>query len=896
MKKISFLSLFLTLALCAGAQTYSISNLTLGQFCGDAAPFGFAKYTVGQGYSAFTQCGDSSTCNYVDVHQVEYAGGRIICEIDGVVNAGENTWASNIRTAWFDQSFKDVRTDSKGKFVYVAFDPREGYGLEMNGNDEQTAAITFTAPADGWYQFSGSVIRQDINTGFGTLALQPTFRYATAPEERLEFGNPIRYTSTCGEIEGFEGNSNLDAGGHRRYVAQEPTEFTFAVQAQAGDVVTLELNVAGTGMSSGWARDYQSRSFLQKLNVEIVDEDAAAEAGFCVDPYGPIDEDNIFAVADSLTGVASDLEIGDEYGQCPKEAYDAFMAAVEAFWQAYDDEVINVLNADSYLQVLRTAFNKMMASCIMYDLNCEGNYVLVNSVDGAINYVDDDAMSYNGDQPWGYAYHDLGTGAYVKFAGHDTNNKSGVSAWYKGSGDWLYVTDSLSIHPTATQAPAIMFTAPEDGVYRVMYTCSRPNPNPSVVNTMYLRSYFLKSGTESVAKTNDIFSTPYGNVSEDGEGGKALVSGDFFVNMKAGDRVISEEDCWTVNRNSSAGTQFWQYIVLSRLNEEEAYTAKYANESGIFFYNPYEAGNPAVLQAALDAANAAIAAVGEANIGDESGKYDFAVYVQLNDLMMTAEGAIVAATNGDSTWDQLALNALAQQLTDKTAEFADSRLPFEKIIEGTWSIQLTGTNKFLTQKNQGEADYHYAGFLTAEVVWADDAQTEVSSYPAGSIGADIEKNGMQWEAYDWTFTFSADTVSGGTQIRNANGYLCGDGYVVRVAPEEPAGTGFRFWTKEKDDEAFAIQRLSDGKYLGGAFTWKSPHDMISIYDKPQYLFNLSENTITAIEEAVAEQPTLADTRYYSLDGRQVSGADKGIVIRVSTYTDGTVQVEKRLVK
>lgn len=896
MKKISFLSLFLTLALCAGAQTYSISNLTLGQFCGDAAPFGFAKYTVGQGYSAFTQCGDSSTCNYVDVHQVEYAGGRIICEIDGVVNAGENTWASNIRTAWFDQSFKDVRADSKGKFVYVAFDPREGYGLEMNGNDEQTAAITFTAPADGWYQFSGSVIRQDINTGFGTLALQPTFRYATAPEERLEFGNPIRYTSTCGEIEGFEGNSNLDAGGHRRYVAQEPTEFTFAVQAQAGDVVTLELNVAGTGMSSGWARDYQSRSFLQKLDVEIVDEDAAAEAGFCVDPYGPIDEDNIFAVADSLTGVASDLEIGDEYGQCPKEAYDAFMAAVEAFWQAYDDEVINVLNADSYLQVLRTAFNKMMASCIMYDLNCEGNYVLVNSVDGAITYVDDDAMSYNGDQPWGYAYHDLGTGAYVKFAGHDTNNKSGVSAWYKGSGDWLYVTDSLSVHPTATQAPAIMFTAPEDGVYRVMYTCSRTNPNPSVVNTMYLRSYFLKSGTESVAKTNDIFSTPYGNVSEDGEGGKALVSGDFFVNMKAGDRVISEEDCWTVNRNSSAGTQFWQYIVLSRLNEEEAYTAKYANESGIFFYNPYEAGNPAVLQAALDAANAAIAAVGEANIGDESGKYDFAVYVQLNDLMMTAEGAIVAATNGDSTWDQLALNALAQQLTDKTAEFADSRLPFEKIIEGTWSIQLTGTNKFLTQKNQGEADYHYAGFLTAEVVWADDAQTEVSSYPAGSIGADIEKNGMQWEAYDWTFTFSADTVSGGTQIRNANGYLCGDGYVVRVAPEEPAGTGFRFWTKEKDDEAFAIQRLSDGKYLGGAFTWKSPHDMISIYDKPQYLFNLSENTITAIEEAMAEQPTVAATRYYSLDGRQVSGADKGIVIRVSTYTDGTVQVEKRLVK
>ncbi len=139
-------------------------------------------------------------------------------------------------------------------------------------------------------------------------------------------------------------------------------------------------------------------------------------------------------------------------------------------------------------------------------------------------------------------------------------------------------------------------------------------------------------------------------------------------------------------------------------------------------------------------------------------------------------------------------------------------------------------------------------------------------------------------------------VSGGTQIRNANGYLCGDGYVVRVAPEEPAGTGFRFWTKEKDDEAFAIQRLSDGKYLGGAFTWKSPHDMISIYDKPQYLFNLSENTITAIEEAVAEQPTVVATRYYSLDGRQVSGADKGIVVRVSTYTDGTVQVEKRLVK
>ena len=166
------------------------------------------------------------------------------------------------------------------------------------------------------------------------------------------------------------------------------------------------------------------------------------------------------------------------------------------------------------------------------------------------------------------------------------------------------------------------------------------------------------------------------------------------------------------------------------------------------------------------------------------------------------------------------LNALAKSLLE-------SRLPYEIFIEGTYSVQLVDTEKYLTQKNKNSnGTNYYAAF-------ADIA----------AVQADATKNGVELSDYNWTFNFKKitkkvptgeyDEATGDditvdveqTSIYNANGYVSELGYVIESTDETQA-PAFRFFKQNQEDETFAIMNQS-GAYWNGSFAWKSPYDQVN---------------------------------------------------------------------
>lgn len=884
MKKVFTLFATALMALGVSAQSYKLTSMTQAEFeAGGANGFSFEKYTTGVGFSKFENCDYQSTANYVDVYQVEYAGGKIICEIEDVIAAGELTKASNERIAWYDLPFENPRDNSKGKFVYVAYDTREGYGMEINGNDEQTAVISFTVPEDGYYKFQGSVVRQDINNGFGTLDLVPLFRYSSDAAQALETGLSFNYTSETGTRADWSGNSTLAAGGDPRYLPQEPTDFTFAIQAKKGDIISFVENTKNTGIVSTWARDFQARSFVRQLDAEVITEAEATAADTYLNPYGEIDIDALTEYLDSLDNIVNDMACGTSFGQYSQEAKDAYLALAAQVLLDYDAGKVTTLTVQGYYDRIKAAFEALLATEVRFILESEGNYVLWDSeteTDGniTINY-DAELMAQNADQPWGY-YRHTNNGDYVKLENHSDLNKSNEMAWYKGNNDWFYITDKGALHPMVSDAPAITFTAPEDGVYRLLYTIYRPNPNPGVENPLYVRTFFHKGGLQKVAyKTgsayNDIYANEYGSVANDGNGGKAPVDGEMFVNMKAGDVITAEIDCYTSNRNSSAGSQFTRFYVLSHINNDLAYTVQDAQQSGAYFYNPYVAGDPSKLADAIGAAMDAMDAV-EGKVGNESGKYSQDAYDLLQALFEDGTTAMDAAEAGDSSWDQVKLDGLAAEISAAIEALLNSRMPFEKIISGTWAVKTTD-ERYLAQNNRSGGTHYYAAIKN---------MNDLIAY--------CTKNNMEHDEVNLKFTFNyVDTLAAST-ITTEDGFVTKDGYVETDDTKE-LGV-FRFWTLEADDELFAIERVADHRYWTTACTWASPYDKVGNSEKANYEFMLApaSTTIDAVEQVSIA--TVLATRYYAIDGRQISKPQQGVVIRQQILDNGKILTQKLMIK
>lgn len=878
-------SIFLMSALCcsltASAQSWKLTDMTSETFQDKGGErWMFEKYSYQTGmYSEFAIYTDESTCNYLDIYQPERVGGERITEIDGVTPNGENTWASNIRWAWCDYTFETPRTNSVEKFVYVAQDPREGFGYEVMGNNKFTSVISFVVPEDGFYQVDATVIREDGDAWIKTLDIVPRYRYKSSENQnyvdsKLTMGMRFNYGQPGAIVEGYDqanNAGNLANGAAQKFIAQQPTSFNMAFQGKAGDIISFEVNTDPMQLDESWARGYWSRTFWRQLDVTKVTEEEAKASEHFADPYSGADIDALLEQMDKYIELAWDFVLGDEYGQYSPVAKKLFDDVCEEIGKANDNGQIHSMTCQLYQDKLEEAWQQLLNSKITTDFNAEGNYSLFrfNTIDNVVVY-NPEIMANNENTPWGFQAYTVATGTYEPFVNHNTGSKFGsqeIAAWYRGGNEWLYIADDGNLHPLDNVSPVIMFTAPKDGVYKVDFSCYRPNPNTKVENPLYIRNRFMKADETSCPSSEFIFAKEFGSVANDGQSGKAPIDMNFFVNMREGDKLTFELDSYTTGRNSSAGTQVTKLTVCSCASADSVFTVDIAQASGWDFYDPYSAGDPTALNAAIVYADSIIAAHGD-NVGYDGGQYSQEAYDVLMEVRTRAVNVVENITDPENT--QVVVDKLTNELMKAADAFDAARNPYEKVIAGKHGMRLDGTDKHFTQKNLADPHY-YAGFFTlADIVKVDNGVAE----------------------YNWTFDFTA--TEDGTELKTWNGYVTLDGYVT--AGENDGTHVFTFYTKEKDDEAFCVRR-SDGKYWNNSFSWKSPYDKINVTDTPNYIFvlddtELNEETAVGIVDVENGVATVVKTQYFTLGGVQIATPQNGVNIRKRVLDNGKVITDK----
>ena len=893
----------------APLAVYKLNDLTAEEFAQNPTENGlwrFEKFTYSSGiYSLFTQYSDSNAANFVDVYQPDRVGGERCVEIEGIETFSvNNTFPVVLRSGWSDYAVYNqgdgVSANSKDRFAYVNKDPKFGY--EVYANDEYASVISFVVPKDGFYQMDATVIRQDVPADRGVLSVVPRYRYATASD--INYANP-RYGMTPmffgqigGEIDGFiAGTAHINQGGQQRYIAQQPTDISMSFQAKAGDIISFEVNTDSSHVMSSWARDYYGRTFYNNLMISEVTETYARQNENFADTYGESElVETLLALVEEYEDFLGDVEFGDEYGQYSFELGNQVSELTGYIYESIEKGQIHAFNAQSYYDDLQSLWTKFLSSKVEINLDVEGNYVLYKT-DLVTNEIIYDAatMADNTNNPWGFYYYGVDNGEYHPFENHDTGSKFGDScnAWYKGAGDWLYITDNGSVHPMTNFAPAIMFTAPKDGVYKVDFSCYRPNPNASVENPLYIRARFMDKETTTQPKESFMFAKEYGSVANDGQGGMGPISMEYFVNMKEGDKITWEVDCYTTGRNSSAGTQITKLLVYSMLDADTPFTLEYAQESGLDLFDSYTVGDPTALNEAIAAAQQ-VADEYKDLVGNEGGQYSPDLY---NELLAQIDAAKAMAEKGDSQYN-MDLQTIA--LNKAATNFTESRMPYEVFIEGTYAINILDTDKYLTRKNKNaNGTNYYAAFTNVD-----------------GVVADATKNGADVSEYSWNFTFKKitkqvptgeyDELTGDeitisveqTSIYDDNGYVTNQGY-VETSMNEQAAPAFRFFKYNADDEAFAIMN-EEGLFWNSAFSWNNPYDKVNTTATPNYVFVLAnvdlQELATGISTPASNAAVILSTEYYSISGAKVGAPQKGVNIRRQKLSDGRVVTTKILMK
>lgn len=874
------LSALMVPALC-DAQTYKLTDMSQEAFAaGGDAQWSFQKYEYGTGqYTAYAQYTDKSTANFLDYYNPERCMGNRIYEIDGYTGTtNQNLWPAELRYAWCDSLYEDVNNaNSFGKFAYVA--RAFGNEIETYANSKFAGVVSFTVPEDGYYTVAGSVARQDCPSMKG-LSIVPRYRYsgATQVDNAVTMGLSFEYGINGGQIDGYS-NNLVTQGGQQRWLSQQAYPYTMAFYAKKGDVVSFEANAYVNFSSATYARDCYGRTFFKQLDITKTDEAAAKATSNFVNPY---DEAAVKELQASLQGYFDRIEViesdsmGTDYGQYKEESVLAAYEVLNAIQEGVTTGAVNAMNAPMYKDKLTTAWNTLMLSRYTFDYSAKGNYILyTDNEDLADKKVD---FTKNEDNPFGYYSYTPSTGAYAKLPNYG-KTKGGSDGWYNKANDWFYIQADATMHPLANQAPAVMFTAPEDGYYKVEINLYRTSPNVKVENPLYLRNRFVTQDGETLtcAKDVEISSKQYGSVANDGQQGKAPIEMNFLVNMKKGDKISSEVDAYTSNKNSSAGTTFTRYVVAGYLSEGQKIDDQYVAICGLDLYDPYKAADMTELKAVVDSANTIAKA---ANVGDDEGQYPTDNYNTFKEAIAAAE----AYTTSTETYGQGVIDQAVLDLNSAITAFLAARTPYTVTLPQTLNLRVAGTQKRLTQKNAASnGTYFYADFCAyADVV------------------ADTVRNNTLMSQYSWLFKAIANEA-GGYNLTNDNGIVTKDAYVSIYSTDEAtiADSRLLIVKENAEDSLVAVKRLSDGKYWTAKIEWKSPYNRVATSDAAQYLFVIDAEggEVTAVRGITDKGNGAAvKVELFNVNGMRTNAVTKGLIIRRTTYADGTVKTDKIIVK
>lgn len=878
MKRLNFLAVMAFASSMAFAQTYKLTEMTAETFAaGGDAQWSFQKYEYGTGtYTSFSKYGEESTCNYLDQYIPERVMGERITEIDGYTTDSEgNYWAANKRNAWYDQKYEAPRTNSHDKFIYMTED------FETYANPKYAGVVSFTVPEDGYYKVSGSIVRQDCFP-LSPLYLVPRYRLqgTEVVDSAVTMGLAFAYGENGGEIDGWS-NCSLAQGGNQRFVAQVPTDYLFAFHGKKGDIISFEANASKYFLNYSWDRDAYGRSFFKKLDIEVVDQATAEAAENYADPYDMTGvAEFIQKLGEYETQVqmieADDNLVGLGYGKYTQEAIDKFYEDVAVLYEDYQKGLINGMNVAIYDQKLEKIWNTFLSSKANFDYTAEGNYVLFTD-DENIKYVQlPMTADTNNDQPFGYYYHNVNGGDYVKFPNFG-KTKNGADGWFNG-GEWLYITPSGDVHPDVSKAPSIMFTAPAEGYYKVGISLFRTNPNEKVENPLYLRTRMVSEneGVFSCPKDDEMFSKEYGSVANDGMQGKAPIDLDFYVHMKQGDKIAAEIDCYTSNRNSSANTKITRFLVAGMLSEGQPITKEFVDNADFPLYDAYKLADMTALQALLVEAHE-LDEKAKYSVGDGEGQYSEELYTAFAQLL--AQGDAYVANPGETT--QREIDVFANNLRKAMDALAASRKPYSVSVDGSISFRVAGTPKLLVQKDPAPGGHYYGALWSLE-----------------EVAADAEKNNRQVEDYCWTFDVNQH-ADGGYYLTNKDGVLTADGYVSALPPNPTdvlAAARLAFYKEEQTDSTVAVCRLSDNQYWNTSMRWASPYDKIVTSAAPVYSWIVCKDVTTGVEMTENVTKSERSVEYFTLDGRRIAAPAKGVVVKRTVFGDGSVATKKIVIK
>ena len=919
-KPITFLAVMLA-GMTANAQTWKLTEMSQETFAaGGDSQWSFEKFNLTTGdYSRFTLYDENCAANYLDWYNPERLEGKLITEIPGEIAdyaGGSYSFlqASNKRMGWCDKvcaEQADLNGDTRETFCYVARDDREGFGYETYANFGFASVITFTVPEDGYYVVKGKVEREDC-ISMGPMNLISRYRYASS--ENQDNVNPVStmgfqfiYGASEGDAPGYNGDCTLALGAGERFYHQTPVEYTLAFQGKKGDKISFEPNVKTTGLQDdgGGARACWSRTFFQLLDVEKVEKEAAEANENFVDPYGTEALDALKEYFGEIENAWMDVESGSGYGQYPVEAVNAFEKVFIEVQEAMNSGAVNIMPAIIYENMLREAWEILASQKITVDFSESLNNYRLFWLNGSEKAYNADAMAVNEANPWNFGYYRPADGTFTAFGNHDNASLAGDKpAWYEKSGDWLYISDDGFVHPMVDKASSIMFTAPVDHVYKVEVGVSRSNPGTNDW-PMYLVGHFFNNGNTTCDKGNYFLREAYGHKSNSNYNGTDTLVVEMFVNMKAGDKIAFENDCYTQGRNSSCGTEYTLLRIYSCLNEEIQFTADSASRSGLEFFDPYAPADMDSLKTLVAEIKSFMQEISDELAGpDEDGNipegmYDIAIAEELETMLEVADSYIEVEDEGTVT--QVEVDLLIISLNDTYKRLVDSRAPFTFDINGQYNVRLAGTEYRFTQKNatsDGAGTFYYMGFMSIQ-----------------NVIDDSNKNGFDIGDYLWEWTFDKQTVevtnddTGETYnvevrtIGNKNGLVNTDGFVREVSSEltnyNYESYSLRFVKKELTDSVFAVQRVSDGRYWTNTINWNAPYNKFGLSDEPQYVFVLDPASPTTGIESV--EPTenageVVSVEYYNLGGMKVAEPVKGIYIKKTVYSNGKVETRKFIIK
>ncbi|MDR1122011.1 MAG: hypothetical protein LBM08_13990 [Dysgonamonadaceae bacterium] len=471
MKKNYFLWILLVLLVSVNtgkAQTYSLKSMTPEQFeSGGTAQWSFERHDVNAGtYSTFTMYGDSSsTVNYFDPYCIQRFGSYPIMN-----RPASGTQFETKRNAWFSD---------KGEYLYVAAEYPAGteagdlvygsnypdtlsgyevYSIAGAGQTPKNSAITFTAPADGYYRADMKVIREDIfNPSLGQMKIYQFFRYG-GEDNTYSMGKEFAYGEVGVDLWAAE-NEALYA----EYLALVPetpqisanngkpvrglpdhsySDFMY-FYAKQGDKISFEADARSVEHTENTVRGAFARTKWLDLVITVSDKATAeTNADKYADPYLTSEE-----LVDSLWNV---LDIAEDIINVEGPAngyYTAFLNELEALYlnisQKADDGALRAMEIPSLLDQLWAAITR--ARTPFLPLPVSGNYYLIKnyttgtylggagSGDGAVKHEDAQTNPYyhvfllTGDNDNGYTFQQVASGNYVTHNNQWTGSYAGAT-------------------------------------------------------------------------------------------------------------------------------------------------------------------------------------------------------------------------------------------------------------------------------------------------------------------------------------------------------------------------------------------------------------------------------------------------------------------------------------